>query len=142
MTSLLDATVARHPGPYAKPPRRKPRQVEGEFQKQVMKLLKIMLPRKTWMTSIEHRGPGAARGRVLKGMGVVSGVPDILLLWEGRTHWLELKAPKGVVSNVQRVCHAELEQAGSPTAVCKTLDEVIAALRGWGIPLRADARLL
>jgi hypothetical protein len=32
-----------------------------------------------------------------------------------------------------------LERAGMRIAVCRSVDEVLAALRAWGVPLRAHA---
>ena len=35
--------------------------------------------------------------------------------------------------------HEMLEAAGARVAVCRTVDEVLAALKAWGIPTRARA---
>lgn len=36
------------------------------------------------------------------GLGVIAGVPDVIILWEGRTYGLELKTERGKVSEDQR----------------------------------------
>lgn len=73
-----------------------------------------------------------------KKMGVTPGLPDIGVIDTGRITWLELKRAKGsTVSPAQHHCHERLRQARSPVYVCKSLDDVEAALRDAGIPLKA-----
>jgi hypothetical protein len=71
-------------------------------------------------------------------MGVKAGVPDIEIVHRGRAYFIELKREKGGrTSDAQKFVHAELAAAGCEApAICKTLEEVKAALDGWGIPLR------
>jgi len=79
----------------------------------------------------------ATEGARLKAMGVIAGLPDLGVVHAGRVAWLELKASKGRVSAAQAYCHARLEGAGCPVSVCRTLDDVEAALKRAGIPLKA-----
>ena len=76
------------------------------------------------------------RGRILKGMGLRAGVPDLLVVHEGRAHWLEMKSPRGVLSEAQRATHNALTATGCPVVTCRSLDAVRGALWAWGIPLR------
>ena len=76
------------------------------------------------------------RGMILRGMGLKAGVPDVLIVHEGRAHWVELKAPRGVLSEAQRSTLALIAAAGCPWVVCRSLDELRGALHGWGIPTR------
>jgi hypothetical protein len=70
-------------------------------------------------------------------MGVMAGLPDIGIIYQGRIVWLELKAPKGRVSATQAWCHRHLEHAGSPVYLCWGVDDVEAVL--WEhMPLRAQ----
>jgi hypothetical protein len=73
----------------------------------------------------------------LKLMGVVAGMPDLGLIHNGRCCWLELKARKGRITAAQAYCHQRLMEAGSPVSVCKTLEDVEAALVRAGIPIKA-----
>lgn len=70
----------------------------------------------------------------LKAMGVIAGLPDLGVLYNGRCVWLELKAKRGRVTSAQAYCHQRLEEAGSPVSVCTTLEDVAAALERAGIP--------
>ena len=81
-----------------------------------------------------RRASEAAR---LKAMGVQAGLPDLGVLYHGSCTWLELKTRKGRLSPAQAYCHRRIAAAGSGVAVCKTLEDVEAALRAAGIPIKA-----
>ncbi len=84
---------------------------------------------------------GKAVGGRLKGAGLKAGVPDVLLIQggTGRAFWIELKTDQGRVSPVQAETGALLIAAGSPVAVCRSLDQVQDMLKHWGFALRARA---
>jgi hypothetical protein len=88
-------------------------------------------------------------------MGLKRGWPDFLILHATRLHGLELKRRGGELSQSRYVrtkggalrwiegqdeVLPRLEIAGAKIAVCDSLDGVIAALRGWHIPLRKGIR--
>ena len=72
-----------------------------------------------------------------QGEGVLAGVPDLLCVWGGRPIFLELKSARGTRSAAQRHTQRRLEYCGAPVFLCRSLDEVEAALRGVGVPLQA-----
>lgn len=84
----------------------------------------------------EHRNIVTASR--LKGQGVMRGVADLILLYAGRALCLEMKAPDGRQSEPQRVFEAKCVFQGVPYEICRDLDDVIAACRRHGVPLRAD----
>jgi hypothetical protein len=69
---------------------------------------------------------------ILKGTGVVSGVPDVFIVRDGRCYALELKAKGGRVSDKQLACIAALREAGAFTAIAEGLDRALACLEAWG----------
>lgn len=80
----------------------------------------------------EVRDPGTARK--LQRFGVKAGLPDLLLLIEGRLHGLELKRERGGrVSPDQVAMHAELLEAGAVVAVARGLDQALSTLTAWGV---------
>lgn len=114
------------------------RRPEQAFQQQVAHYLAAYLGGTTaWWSAIPLGGGGRLRGAILKGMGVKSGIPDIFIVARGRVYGLELKAPKGSVSEAQREAHRALELAGCPVAICKSLDDVAAFLKRHGIAVKA-----
>ncbi len=84
----------------------------------------------------EHRTEKT--GGLLKRMGLRRGVPDFLfVLPGGAAAFIELKIAAGRLSPFQVEFRESCELAGAKWALCRSLDEVIATLGGWGVRLRA-----
>ncbi len=70
----------------------------------------------------------------LKWTGVLAGVPDLAIVAPGgRVCFIEVKQPRGVLSDDQRVIRDGLIALGSPPAICKSIDDARKALAAWGI---------
>jgi hypothetical protein len=84
-----------------------------------------------------HVPTGGWRSRVesaiLKAIGTVAGVPDIICIFQGRVYALELKAERGRVTDVQRVVHERLREAGAHVAVAHGIDQALAQLEAWNL---------
>ena len=109
---------------------------EQSLQTHVAGLLSWLLPDEVAWTAIGHGGGGKMRGAILKGMGLKAGWPDILILYQKRAHFVELKARTGTLSPEQRAVHRSIVLAGSTVATCKSVEEVKMILEVWGIPMR------
>jgi hypothetical protein len=115
---------------------------EAALQRQLVGFLGWALPEGAWFTAIAHgagrggTGDGWLRGAIWKGMGARAGCPDLLVLYQGRAFFGEVKAPKGQLSIAQQTTHTALRAAGCPVAVWKSLDDLQASLTTWGIPTR------
>jgi hypothetical protein len=70
---------------------------------------------------------------ILKSLGVVAGVPDIIAIHHGRCFALELKAEGGRPTDKQLACIAAMEAAGAFTAIAEGLDRALACLEAWGL---------
>lgn len=114
---------------------------EQSLQIQCAKILdRILLPHVLW-TAIGHGGGGALRGAILKGMGVKPGVPDAVIFWKdgpegAQVLWLEFKAPKGTWSVEQKRWSVNALNCGHYYAIIKSVDELIAALQQYAVPIR------
>jgi hypothetical protein len=75
---------------------------------------------------------------VLKGLGVIPGVPDLIAIKDGRTFALELKAPGGRLTPAQRHAHEVLRAAGAEIGVAHSTDQAVAQLESWGPPCGGD----
>jgi hypothetical protein len=78
------------------------------------------------------RSPGMARA--MKAEGLMAGAPDLVCVGDhGRVAWLEVKAPRGVVSDAQASVHELLRRKGHLVAVVRSQDEAADTLRaaGW-----------
>jgi hypothetical protein len=74
-----------------------------------------------------------AEARILAGLGTHAGTPDLILIKDGHTYALELKAPGGRLSAAQRCAHEALRNAGATVATTSSLDDSLAVLEGWGL---------
>jgi len=75
---------------------------------------------------------------MLKGMGLVAGVPDVIAIHQGRVYGLELKAEGGKPTPKQVETIAAMQMAGAITGVAVGLDEALRWLEGRGL-LRGQA---
>lgn len=69
---------------------------------------------------------------MLKGQGVVAGVPDIILIRDGMVFGLEVKAPGGRVTQKQLDVQMKMDAAGAYTGIAEGLNEALAMLEAWG----------
>lgn len=74
-----------------------------------------------------------AEGGIFKALGVVAGTPDVIAIYEGAVHALELKALRGRLTPAQKAAMDALEVAGARVAVAYTLDEALVTLEYWGL---------
>jgi hypothetical protein len=70
---------------------------------------------------------------IMKGLGVVAGVPDVIVIHEGRVYGLELKAPGGRATPKQLAALAAMEAAGAYTCIAENLDRALEVLERWRI---------
>jgi hypothetical protein len=107
---------------------------EERLQRAVVQLLTLAYPALRWraIPNGEYRSPRTA-GR-LKAMGVQPGVADLhITLPGGLTGWIELKSETGRQSEEQRNFEIAERADGAAYNVCRSLDEVQATLKAWGI---------
>jgi hypothetical protein len=74
-----------------------------------------------------------AEAAILQGLGVLAGIPDVVLCRGGRMYCLELKVAGGRLSPVQRQVHDRLREAGAEVATAHGLDEALVQLERWGL---------
>lgn len=119
--------------------RKKPRPAsEDGLHAAVAQILRIVLAGQpvpwTHFPAGGYRLTRAAQARLSR-LGLAAGWPDLILLHKGSTFGIELKTQHGRVSPAQRMQHARLRGAGMEIAVCRSVDDVLAALTAWEIPM-------
>jgi len=62
---------------------------------------------------------------IMKGLGVVAGVPDIIAIYRSRVFALEIKTEIGRVTDVQRAVHDRMRRAGAIVGVAFGLNEAL-----------------
>jgi hypothetical protein len=70
---------------------------------------------------------------IMKSLGVLPGVSDLVLLHEGKTYFLELKSDNGRLSEHQQAFLASANAAGGYACAAHGLDRAIACLESWGL---------
>lgn len=75
---------------------------------------------------------------MMKKMGVLAGVSDLLLFWNGGMGAIELKRPDktAYMSPTQIEFAEQWQKLGGRFALCNSLDGVEAALKKWGLITR------
>lgn len=142
---VLPARTPRKRAPSSKP-RGHP---EQSLQQAVAAYLWTVLEPPTFFTSIGHGGfplggtreEARIKGARLKKSGLKPGVPDVLIVHNGRALFLELKTSKGVVSENQKTAHKWIVASGGLVAVCRSVDDVKGILDVWGVPTRESGGL-
>jgi hypothetical protein len=92
-----------------------------------------------WHTPNEGRR-GWVNAAALKAMGMTAGIPDLLILKDGRMYALELKAPGGRLTPSQRLIMGRMEECGAQVAAAHSIDEALVTLEFWGILKRDSSR--
>jgi hypothetical protein len=79
----------------------------------------------------------ATEAAILIGQGVLPGAPDLVLIVEGgHVLLIELKAPKGRITEAQVAFRNRCWGLDIPYAVCRSVDDIEAFLRDCGVPMR------
>jgi VRR-NUC domain len=108
------------------------RQPEQELQRSVIAHLAWRTRPGVWWTHIPLGGlRSKIEASILRGLGTTRGCPDLLIVADGKAHFLELKAPRGRVSAEQHACHEALRAAGARVAVAYDIDDAVGRLEQW-----------
>jgi hypothetical protein len=122
----------------ARKPAGKVRQPEAQIQRAVIEHLRWRgVPNSFAFHPANGGWRTAVEGAILKAAGVVPGVPDVIIINNGRVFGLELKTVAGRLSDIQRQTMEAMRRAGAIVAVAHGLDEAIAQLEQWQL-LRRD----
>ena len=124
----------------AKATKRRRTTPEYNFHCQVADTLdKILDPQLTCWSSVENSNhTGGVSGMIKqnkdKRKGVKAGVPDIFILYNGTSLWLELKAGKNGATERQELFHRRIKASGSIVEIVRTMQELIDILLLYQVP--------
>jgi hypothetical protein len=76
---------------------------------------------------------GGRRTGINAGMGVVSGVPDVIAIHQGCVYALELKAEGGRATEKQLLAVENIRNAGGFACIAEGLDRALRCLETWGL---------
>ena len=124
---------------FYSPPRKKAARPEARLQRTVVQHL---LLNDAFFMSIANEGKRSAiMGHELKLMGMLPGAADLLIVVDGKAHFLELKSPDGVQSASQRTFQQDCRNNGVPYEIVFNLPEALKVLSDWRAirPVKAAA---
>lgn len=117
--------------------RRQGRREEWVLQTKLAELLTQYLdPRSTFWSGVENAPRGAKAGHFQRRRGVRPGLPDLLVLHDGRLLGLELKSKRGVPSAAQRAVALEIKSAGGRWYLARSVKAALTALTLEGVVFR------
>jgi hypothetical protein len=116
------------------------RRPEEQLHRSVVAFLRSAVPgppEGVWFTHPHNEGRRTkVDAAVAKAMGQRAGTPDLLLCHRGRLIAIELKAPKGRVSEAQAQCQHDLTLAGAVVTTVRSLEEFAAFIEQLGVPVK------
>ena len=118
------------------------KRIEQAIHRQIVAGLRQVLPHGWIVAHIPNGGKRTqVEGAVFKALGVLPGMPDIVVLGADRqgsaTAWfLEVKTDNGRLTEIQSLMHDKLKDIGFPVAVVRSWDEALKQARHWRLPLR------
>jgi hypothetical protein len=112
-------------------------QIEAAIQRQIVDFIRVTAP-DLLVFAIPNGSQRTKSGRPANAVyGMVSGAPDLCVVCPlGKVFWLEVKAPKGRVSDAQLSFHWELEKRNHICAVVRSIDDVRLVFKELGINTR------
>ena len=117
----------------------RPRNVQREWvwQRAIVAYLSKALPPTAYFTSIDIGSAGSAvQGSLRKARGVRPGIGDVLIVHQGVTAWLEIKAGTQL-SEHQKLFRDQITANGHNWALVRCPEDAEQACTLAGIPLRA-----
>lgn len=113
---------------------------ESKIQSAIMDYLDAALPSTYRAIHINNTPRSAIHGAILKRMGLRRGVPDIAIIRDGgAVAFIEVKGPKGRLSEPQEEWRDWCNKNSIPWALCRGIGDVQAALLDWNVPIKARA---
>jgi hypothetical protein len=109
------------------------RQIADVFAKEIAPAGKISREGVVWFSVDIAAYAGVAPG-LRTTRGIVAGIPDCVILFEGRAYFIEIKAIDGRLSPAQCDVCASLLVCGAHYGVARNHTEALALVDAWGIP--------
>lgn len=117
------------------------RYTEDQIHIAILQYLDVVIP--SGATPVWHTPNGGSRdaraGAKMKKLGTRAGFPDLAFLYDGTLYTLEVKAGHGQQRASQLSWETYITNAGGFYEVVRSIDDVQAALKKWGITPRKIA---
>lgn len=104
---------------------------ERALQSAVAEYLTWALPAGSFFSAL----PGGD-GKMTRAPGYVSGLPDLMVVVDGRVYFIELKSQKGRASEAQKLVAPKILASGSYYRICRSINDVYEYLSFHGVQLK------
>ena len=111
------------------------RDLEGPIHKAILQYLRLQYPQAVIHHSSNElnlkgdRTSKAIAQNKAKALGMMTGWPDLQMLWNGHLYCFEVKSPNGRLSDAQAQVGAEIQAAGGSFYVVRSVEDVKAAMK-------------
>jgi hypothetical protein len=113
---------------------------EDQIQRAVITHLKVRAPLHLFWFHVPMGGKRKKiEAAIFNGLGSTAGVPDLILIYEGKVYGLELKVEGGRVSEAQRCTIERMKKAGAYCEICFGIDAALRWLEARGLLLGKTA---
>lgn len=121
-------------------PRKRPDQREHRFQAFVDRYIdRVVLP-PMFTTGVDQAGENTQNQRArAAGRGIKFGIPDVYILQDGKSCWIELKIDRNNTTTRQLAVMAALRAAGAGALTAWSIYDVWGILRAAGFRLHGNA---
>ena len=117
------------------------RNYEDQLGQAVASWLRAQRPDCVWFHVVNEGKRSKAAGGIAKAMGMTAGVADYaFVLNGGQAAFIELKVGDNRLTVPQKIFADRVQALGGLFAECRSLDEVISTLKGWGVTWAGRAR--
>ena len=107
---------------------------EEQLQRTIVEWLRWTKPNCVWFFVNNGARLSKAQAGIAKAMGVLPGVADLVfVLSGGRVGFIELKAPKGLLTDKQIQFGLDVVALGAFYQTARSIEEVQGTLRTWGV---------
>lgn len=112
-------------------------QIENGIQRSIVAYLRTVV-RDCVVMAIPNAARRTINGKPMNAApGLLPGAPDLVIaLPDGKVLWLEVKAPKGVVSDNQVLVHERLGEIGHTVYIIRSIDDVKEVIQKLNITTR------
>jgi hypothetical protein len=108
------------------------RQPEAQLQRAVLDHLAWRAVPGAWWCHYPAGGwRSPIEAAILKSLGTIAGVPDLLIVHRGQLYALELKTEYGGLTQTQIDTQARMRAAGATVATAVEIDAALAQLEQW-----------
>lgn len=108
----------------------KNKQPESELQRACVRWFRMQYP-EYLIFAIPNGGyRSAIQAAIMKGEGVMAGIPDLQVCLPGRTFFIEMKSEHGRMTDAQKQMCLKLRELGHTVYVVSSFDAFVETVRG------------